>query len=46
MCCDPLVLRIDAWLDAVLSKNLMTATFLLLLYGGVAASIVAIATKF
>ena len=46
MCRDLLVLRIDAWLDAVLSRNLMTATFLLLLYGGAAVTIIAIAIKF
>ena len=45
MCDDPWVLGGDAWLGAVLGKTLQTATFLLLLYGGVAAAVVAFLTR-
>jgi hypothetical protein len=38
---DPFVLRSDACLAMLLSKNLQTGTLMLLVYGGVAAAIVA-----
>lgn len=38
---DPFVLHSDACLATLLSKNLQTGTLMLLVYGGVAAVIVA-----
>lgn len=41
MCHDLFVLRTDAWLGTLLTKNLQMGTLLLLVYGGVASLIVA-----